>query len=400
MSIFVRKHYGGSKASIYNFLIQVAIFFRAFLSAAGRFIRWIGMPVIDAAVILLSFWLVKLLWNAYVKQEVDYSPNLLIIAFPVFTLVFLGASYFSGFYDNGYKQSRLNRSAVTAIVVLLAGYSLLPESLRFSRGILLFGSVVAYILITLLRQLFVSVKILENDKTNGNKKTIVAGTSTEYAAVYSIMERCGLEQKILGRISVNDESDAKLIGSVEQLMPLLNMYPINEIILCEGKLSFKKLIELVTKIPGDLRVMFHANCSESIIGSESKNIAGRYVAPYSNFKLSTQVARRNKRLADIVISLIFIITFPIHLFSQKKPGRFFQSVLEVLSTHKTWIGYAGAATDLPVLKPAVLTVTGYPMHLNTLPEKSLATADLWYAANYQIWHDAQLVWKNYKFLSA
>ena len=48
MSIFAKKHYGGGKAGIFNFFIQVAIFLRAIVSAVGRFMKWIGMPVIDA----------------------------------------------------------------------------------------------------------------------------------------------------------------------------------------------------------------------------------------------------------------------------------------------------------------------------------------------------------------
>ncbi|MBK8309696.1 MAG: glycosyltransferase family 2 protein [Chitinophagaceae bacterium] len=59
MSIFVRKHYGGSKAGIFSFLIHVAIWFRAALSTIGSFIRKNGLPIIDAGLILLSFWLMK-----------------------------------------------------------------------------------------------------------------------------------------------------------------------------------------------------------------------------------------------------------------------------------------------------------------------------------------------------
>ena len=131
MSIFAKKHYGGTKAGLFNFFIQIAIFIRAALSAIARFLKWIGLPVIDAAIILMSFWLVKFLWSSFVKQKVNYSPNMLIIAFPAFTILFLVASYFAGLYDNGYKQSRLNKSTATAILVLLAAYSLITRKPSF-----------------------------------------------------------------------------------------------------------------------------------------------------------------------------------------------------------------------------------------------------------------------------
>ncbi len=104
MSVFVKKHYGGTKAGVFNILIQAAIFLRAGLAAVARFLKWIGLPVIDAGMILLSFWIVKFFWSSFVKRGVNYSPNLLIIAFTAFSLLFLAASYFAGLYDTGYNN--------------------------------------------------------------------------------------------------------------------------------------------------------------------------------------------------------------------------------------------------------------------------------------------------------
>lgn len=400
MSIFVKKHYGGSKAKFFNFLIQVGILLRALLSVIGRFIRWIGMPVVDATLILLSFWLVKFFWNTYVKQEVNYSPNMLLIAFLVFTLIFLVASYFSGLYDNEFKQSRLNRSAATAIVVLLAGYALLPESLRFSRGILVLGSLMAYGLMTLMRHTLVNSNLLDSgDEDDGRGKTIVVGTIDEYKRVVELTEAAGMEGRILGRVEADDKSETKSLGTIDQLPYLLNIYPIKEVILCEGKLSFLKIIQLVKIIPPYVRTKFHASCGESIIGSDNKNSTGKYINKHA-FKLALRVNKRNKELEDIIISLIFIISFPVHLVLQKNPGRFFRNISDVLLRYKTWVGYSTNSTDLPELKQGVLSVTGVPSFMNTLSEESLLQADKWYAANYNLWQDVRMVWKSYKYLSA
>ena len=200
MSVFAKKHYGGTKAGIFNFFIQIAIYLRAGLSAITRFLKWIGLPVIDAGIILMGFWLVKFLWNSFVKQEVNYSSNMLIIAFPAFTILFMAASYFAGLYDNGYRQSRLNKSTVTAILVLLAAYSLLPENLRFSRGILLFGSLLAFVLMTIVRWLLLQWNIIEPAAGNNEiNQTLIVGTESDFNEVNVLLQKAGMQERVLGK---------------------------------------------------------------------------------------------------------------------------------------------------------------------------------------------------------
>ncbi|MEO6681486.1 MAG: glycosyltransferase, partial [Ginsengibacter sp.] len=124
MNIFVNKHYKNSRAGMFHFLIQIAIGLRATISAGARFLKWVGMPVVDTLIILGSFWSVKIFWSEYIKQEVNYSPNLLLIALPVFTILFLLTSWLTGLYDGYYKQSRLNKSTLVSFLVILSFYSL------------------------------------------------------------------------------------------------------------------------------------------------------------------------------------------------------------------------------------------------------------------------------------
>ena len=399
MSLFVKKHYGGSKAGIFNLLIQLAIWMRAAISAFGRFIKWVGMPVLDAALILMSFWAVKLVWSTYVKSDVNYSPNLLLIAFPVFTIIFLAASYYSGLYDNGYRQRRLNRSTAIAIVVLLSGYALLPESLRFSRGILVFGSLLAYILISLLRLLLLNQKLIESgNEDDEHRQTVVVGNRAQFERVQELMHLAGMQERVLGRVEVNGTHEYKSIGHISQLRSLLTMYPVKEVVFCEGVLSFKKMIALMEEVPEGTRIRIHASCSQGIVGSDNKDVAGGYVSTDKKLRLAYHVNRRNKNLFTFLISLFFLLAFPVHFFLQKKPGKFFSALFAVLAQKKSWIGYASGALGLPVLRPGILTTTGLPAAMNTLPEESLYASDTWYAKNFTVSIDLRLVWRNYRLI--
>jgi GT2 family glycosyltransferase len=400
MIVFVKKHYGGTKAGIFNLLIQAAIFLRAGLAAIARFLKWIGLPVIDSGIILMSFWIIKFLWSTFVKREVNYSPNLIIIAFPAFTLLFLVASYFAGLYDNGYKQSRLNKSTATAILVLLAAYSLLPETLRFSRGILLFGSLTAFFLMTIVRRLLVSWNVIENSKESTEiNQTVIAGTETDFNELTPLLQSAGMQERVLGRIAPGEMSEPKTIGSFNNLSGLLQLYPIKEIIFCEGKLSFKEIIKVMPLVPQNLRIKLYTGGTHSIIGSSSRNEAGNYISKDAGFRLAQPVNRRNKTLCDVIIAFLFLITFPLHLIIKSRRYLFFKNVFSVFFLKKTWIGYALFEEDLPRLKVGILTSTGLPASLNTLPGKSLHATDYLYAKKFQISSDIKMVWLNYKFLS-
>jgi hypothetical protein len=102
----------------------------------------------------------------------------------------------------------------------------------------------------------------------------------------------------------------------------------------------------------------------------------------------------------VLISISFIITFPLHLVLQKKPGMFFKNVFDILVLKKTWVGYAFPQNELPKIKHGVLTTTGLPSSLNTLPHESLIVSDKWYATDYDVWQDVKIIRRGYKFLGA
>lgn len=401
MSVFVQKHYGGTKAGFFNFFIQIAIYSRAALAAIAQFLRWIGMKIIDSAIILMSFWTVKIVWNSFVKQEVSYSPNMLIIAFPVFTALFLIASYFAGLYDNGYKQSRLNKSTVTAILVILSVYSLLPESLRFSRGILLFGSILAFVLMSAVRVLLLKWNVIEGStERNEVNELLIAGAEYEFEQVSSLLENAGFHRRILGRIEPGESSEKKSLGTISNLNLVIRRYPVKEVIFCKDNfLSYKKIIEAITKMPRHVRIKIYTGCTKTLIGSESSKTSGKFLAGDSQYLLSNPVHRRSKVLIDFFLAFFFLLTFPVHFITKKSPIAFFKNVYAVLLQKKTWIGYAVQEKKLPSLKQGILTSTGLPFCLNTLPQKSLETIDEHYAQNFSYINDLRLIWTNYKFLS-
>ena len=401
MSIFVKKHYGGSKAGAFNLLLHVAIWLRAAMSAIVRFLKWIGLPVIDATLILASFWSVKFLWSHFVKQEVNYSPNMLIIAFPAFTLLFLSSTYFSGLYDSGYQQSRLNRSTVVSILILLSVYSLLPESLRFSRGILLFGSLTAFGAMSVSRIILLHWGIIEGaSKSDSPHQIVIAGTKNESNVAREFLKKFQRDQNILGHISVSGSDDVSSMGNISELPSILLLPGINKIIFCEGNLSFKQIISSLPLVPRGISIGFFSVESHTLIGSNDKNVSGEFLSKESgDVHLSDRLYRRSKRLFDICVSLFFIISFPVHVLLKRRPGTFFKNTFRVLTGKYSWVGYAEFDSTLPPVSPGIITTTGLPAEKNIVSKESLASIDWLYARYYEIRYDLKLIRDNYQKLS-
>jgi len=397
MSLFVKKHYSGSKAGIFHFFVQLAIVGRAAVALLVKLLQRIGLFLSDAGIILLSFITVKYFWSTYIKQEVDYSPNVLLFAFPVFTLIFLIAAYYSGLYDKGYKSMQLVKSTLVALLLLLSGYALLPEPMRFSRGILVLGIIVAFVCMNWMRWLFKKAGILESAEESELQQTIVVANEVDFQKVMALMRSAGMEERVLGR--VHKSGGPQVLGSWQQLPQLIEKYPVKEVIFCEDGLSYKEIIGIVQQLPPGLRNKFHGSGSSSIIGSDSKDMSGDYVAVQKKYVLGLPLNKRKKNGIDVLVALLFIISFPAHLLLQKKPGRFFKQVWEVLTRRKTWIGYATANNALPKLKPGVLTSTTLPNALNELPEESLRVSDEWYAGTYDFTTDLKKIWRGYRYLS-
>lgn len=398
MSLFVKKHYSGTKAGVFNVLIQSGIFLRAGVAFTGKLLQKIGLPILDAAIIFTSFWAVKYLWNTYIRQEVNYSPNMLVVAFPIFTVIFLIAAYYAGLYDKGYRQQQLNRSVGTAVLVLLSGYALLPESIRFSRGILVFGIAMAFVIMTLLRFIFIRLQLLTVTADEDEApQTIVVASAIDFEKINEIMHHAGMRERVLGRVESKQQAGTNALGNLAQLPHLINTYSVKEVIFCEDGLSFKEIIAQVQQLPRHVKTKFHASGSSSIVGSDNKDTSGDTLSVSKKFTIANPVNRRNKNLLDAAVAVIFLISFPVHFFTQKKPLQFFKNLFAVLFMQKTWVGYA-VKNNLPAIKQGILTSTALPAQLNDLPAESLLLSDEWYATSYKTSTDIKKIMRGYRLL--
>ena len=396
MSIFVNKHYGAGRAGAFSFFVQMAIWLRASFTAIFHFILKIGLPLLDTIIILFSFNIVTSAWIRYVREGQGFIPQLVNISLPGFTIVFLFAAMLAGIYDSKYKPFKAFLSALTAIIVMLAVYSLLPEKYRFSRGVILFGGVTASILITIFRWLLLKANVVEvEDETTRQQKTLVIGTPDEYRKVLDVLNKAQLNERVLGRVAANgNKEDA--IGTIDQLKTLIETLSIKEVIFCEGYLSYASIIDLLQKLPPGVSAKFHGQKSTSIIGSDSKENSGESISVEGNYNLSTPYNKRMKRIIDAFFALSILATFPLQILLVGP--KIINHALLVLMAKRTWIGYSLNHNTLPNLRHGVLTTGGHNRNTNaSLTHESLEKIDYWYAKEYKWMDDVKLILKHWTF---
>lgn len=136
--------------------------------------------------------------------------------------------------------------------------------------------------------------------------------------------------------------------------------------------------------------------SLSIIGSNNIDTAGDlYMIDVNSItKASNQ---RNKRLLDLVVSVLAIILSPVLIVVQEKRSDYFLNCFNVLFGFYSWVGY-GKSNDksLPQIKRSVLS----PAMLATtaLDADKVKLLNLRYAKDYRLEKDMTIIWKCIKKL--
>lgn len=399
MYLFVQKHYGGGRAMLFRTFIQVAIWATAVLNAIISFIKWIGLPLIDAAIVMASLFSLKHIWQTWVKPGMHMRPIVVWTAFPAFTIIFIIAAAIAGLYQQWYKPLRTWYAMVAAIIINLAVYSLLNDEYRFSRGIVLFGGLLASAIILLFRYALLQAGALPVEDENGEQQqTIIVASGNAYSQVQQLLQLAGRKERVLGRIAPGNDHEPAL-GQLSQLSSLLQTMPVREIIFCiDQELTMKTAFDLMQQYR-QLRYAFHYYNSRSIVGSHSKDASGEAVAAKTMFNLNLPIHCRNKRLLDITACLLYVLLLPLHILFIKKPLPFITNCLQVLAGKKTWIGYATATPELPLLKPGVLIPNGAPAATSqSLPQQSMEAMDYWYAKGYSCTKDVRLLLKGHRWL--
>lgn len=404
MIIFANKHFSAKNARIYSVLINSAVYLRAGIGIVRRVFASVFAPVFDFLITFAGFYFLVPVWEHYRFGTEKYYPlEFYLFVVPAYILIWMFFIFFLGGYEKRVKPFLLIRAILTGSAFILIIYALLPESLRFSRAILLLGSAWAIISFSAIR-LFGAIFFKERIRFvlgTGRKRIAIIGSKKETSRVTKILKDSDINFDFVGRISINEqEHDSELLGQVYQIEDIIKINKIDELVFCSTDISASDIIETmlsVKNVSTDYKIAPPE--SASVIGSNSINTAGDlYVVDINS--LNKRLNKRKKRMFDILSGATLLLVSPVLLFFVKNRIGFIRNCFWVIIGHYTWVGVSFDRhhnLTSGELKPGVLSPSNRfkDKNLNAVLEERV---NIMYAKDYKVINDFVILIKNVQLL--
>lgn len=391
MLIFAKKHFSARLARSYSFLINLAIYLRAAIAIANRFVRRAVVPVLDLIFVFTALLFTKEAYEQF--SHINYPDLMVRIAFGVYTLIWLGSVYLNGGYDKPVSLLKILRGILVGSVLILVSYSLLPEHLRFSRALILLGTLSSALVFILFRTFLhlLRFKGYRLGKPGVQNMGIVAGDA-EFLRIRSLLEESGRAVKSIFQIS-NQHSSYHPTAQADRLQEVAEVFKLDTVIFSGQDVPSHRIISLMASVDKK-NLAFKIAPPESlyIIGSNSIEKGGDLFIEDIN-AISLPANRRKKRTLDVVLSLLFLATLVINIWFVRNKAGFTGNCFRVLGGRLSWVGYAPMQSPkdlLPRLRPGVVSPMDRLRHIKA-PEDTARKLNTVYARAYSIRTDLAII---------
>jgi GT2 family glycosyltransferase len=397
MVIFAKKHFSQKNAALFSFFIHAAIWMRAFAAVLSRFIRRMWLPVMDCTLVLVGLFVIKFFYAS--AQHKIYDDSLVTYAFIAYSGIWIFSSWVGGAYDKPLKPQLVFKPLLIGSAVILMGYSLLPESMRFSRAIILLGSSVALLVLFLNRVLISYISYGHSGIHDPEARRVgIVGLPDEVERVVKLLSQLHQQPSFIATIRPDETVRSEYTGTIAQLSEIVRVHNIEQVIFCARDITSSDIIANMSSIAKqDIEFKIAPPESLYIIGSGSiETSADAFMLDVNSVSLPGN--KRLKRIFDILCSLILLVFLPVLLFVVHQPLGLLGNIVLVLYGKKSWVGYSPSYernSGLPKLKIGVLWPS--MMQENKQSDNS-RKLDVLYAKDYRFMFDLTLILRARRYL--
>ena len=403
MIIFAKKQFSGSSALAYTMLIYLGIYLRAGLALLARLAKSAATPIID--ILLLAFTLdqLKIYWehNHRFINGGSYPDTYTYYVQGSYILFWLLALALGGVYTKNTRPAVIARSMAIATLVIGFFYGLLPEGLRFSRALLLLGGLAGITMLILWRSIIglLTRKHLFTLPVQ-RPRMLFLGSDAGRVSLQKLLTENGIVPAFFLQDMVGENEAVDL----EKLEAKIQLFNINECVVESSAWPASVLMQIMSELGTQTNVKSLVTSGPYIVGSNSSLNQGETYG-LGQFNVADANYRRQKRLLDITLTLLLILTLPLSMTLAAIAGRtkgyinWLTSSVRIIAGKATLVGYTNevaAKNHLPILPPPIFDIeTGIPKVLNVSQSVSALVTN--YAKEAELKSDLRQLWELSKF---
>ena len=324
MLIFAAKHFEGSQARSFNFLIRLAIYFRALISVLRRIVTRMAWPLLEGVFLQIGLFLLLSFYANY--SGIQYDPYATNVAMVIYSSVWVFFLWVCGGYDKPWIPRRVMRGIAAGSIVLVACYGLLPEEYRFSRAILILGAIWFSAVVIFGRITLGGWRLGAKPKS----RLLVAGED-ESRSMKQLLESIELRE------GISEATHVIRPNEISTIVDVLRVHSIGEIVFSGRDVRSEDIITVLASLVDKTVVCRIAWTDDGyVMGS-----GGPGPDPVTELDRAIYgpSARRSKRIFDLFSSFILLLVFPL-LFVFKRSDWIAYS-FKVFLGKSTWVGLDG-----------------------------------------------------------
>lgn len=359
IQIYWKKNVSASNSFLNSLILPIGLFSLKVLSAFRYLFLALAYPILDIFSMYMSIAIISNWWAVYVKSDPNFFPSsFYVFILPLYTVGWVGALFFSKFYQRQVEISRLFKGSAIGILITLVFYFLLPSEYKFSRGILLLGIIIKIVLPLIIR--FIGAKLLRN-KVKWNESDVF---NANFLPSSLNLDEFGA---LLARISNYNYASSDM--NCDTMVMDVTDVPIDEI------------IHHIERSSQNQVWLYHPS-GAYLIESLGKNFSENTLAVDRNLPALESSSRIMKRFLDIAFSILIVLAYPILFLIVRKTNISLKTIFSVLFGNLTWVSIQNSELRQQFrIKDGVYYSS----------QDKLRTTDLKYLRNYSLWTEFALI---------
>lgn len=390
MVIYAEKHIGREGPWFLLFL-KVATAILGVGSWLGHVVRSLAGPLVALGLTYTVYALSHHLWSRYYFADENYfDQHNVVWTSLICSVIIVFNTWFYGWFDRLPKAKYLHAGLISALLMILVVFAILPAELRNSRAVIFIGWLCAYPV--LWAQYFIRGGMIRSQQ----KRTVVV-TNDAANQKFESFNTTKENHIFLGYVAgTNNSKSGNYLNDIGHLSDIIRDLKVDEVIFDAGSLKMKDILQHMA-MPST-EVSYKIAGSSSIVGSASGKSTGEIYRAEVSYRLAKPVYRRLKRLTDLLLALTAMITWSF-IGSRIRKNFPFKSLIAIFSGGSTWISYSdeNSRANLPPLKPGILNTSALIGRvIDGSFVDNMQNADICYVKDYDPTFDIQILIQNIK----